>query len=72
MMKLKGAAFVLSALTALLVAGCDNEHHATANKQPFSVEIYKDYVTGCEYVNGGGYGGLTPRVDGTGAHIGCN
>ena len=33
--------------------------------------LYTDYGTGCQYLRAGIFGGLIPRVDGKGNHIGC-
>lgn len=33
--------------------------------------LYTDHLTGCQYI-GNLFGGLIPRVDGMGWHLGCN
>lgn len=33
--------------------------------------LFVDNLTGCQYLKGGFFGGVTPRVDGNGSQIGC-
>lgn len=35
------------------------------------LSLYTDHLTGCQYLEGGMFGGLTPRRDGQGNHVGC-
>jgi hypothetical protein len=34
--------------------------------------VYTDHLTGCQYLKGGAFGGMTPRLDGAGRQVGCN
>jgi len=33
------------------------------------MQLYTDHKTGCQYLSGGLFGGITPRVDENGKHI---
>ena len=33
--------------------------------------LYVDHMTGCHYLEAGYIGGITPRLDGQGRHVGC-
>lgn len=40
-------------------------------KERSGLTLYTDNLTGCQYIKGGIFGGMMPRVDGDGTHIGC-
>ena len=42
-----------------------------SNRDRSGLVLYRDHMTGCEYIKGGLIGGITPRLDGNGNHIGC-
>jgi hypothetical protein len=44
-----------------------------ANKERSGLVLYTDHGTGCQYIKPGSLfgGGLTPRLDGDGRHVGC-
>lgn len=33
--------------------------------------LHTDNLTGCQYLKAGSLGGITPRLDGDGKHVGC-
>lgn len=42
------------------------------NGERSGMVLYTDNMTGCQYLEAGIIGGMTPRLDGTGKHVGCN
>jgi len=41
------------------------------NKERSGLTRYKDHGTGCQYLKGGFFGSITPRLDYHGNHVGC-
>lgn len=62
-----GSFLVLLIADSLVFARDDSDPAGTARS---GMLIRTDNLTGCQYLRAGS-GGLTPRVDGAGRHIGC-
>lgn len=43
-----------------------------ANSERSGMRLFTDNLTGCQYLQAGLFGGMSPRTDGTGKHVGCN
>lgn len=63
------ARIVLLASFILLTACGGVQEDPTTGERYESLYIYRDDVTGCQYLKAGGYGGITPRMDADGNHI---
>lgn len=44
----------------------------TANKERSGMRLFTDYGTGCQYLQAGLFGGMTPRWNHAGDHVGCH
>ena len=63
--------------TLLVVSWCSDSMRSYddtddyKNKRHSGLGLYTDNLTGCQYIKGGRFGGITPRIDGDGNHLGC-
>jgi len=55
---------------ALLLMPYDNTDDVL-NETRSGMSLYTDNLTGCQYLKAGFFGGIVPRVNGNGRHIGC-
>jgi len=73
----KGMLYPLLAAVAVgVLSGALTPYDATdhaVNGKRSGMLLYTDYGTGCQYLSAGTFGGgLTPRLDGRGRHVGCH
>ncbi len=64
----------LVVLVFLFVCGCVDSDDTDGPDGPSGLTLVTDHKTGCQYVGFRGLygaGGITPRVDGHGHHVGC-
>lgn len=57
-----------------LFRGCRSYHPEDNTDSPThysQMNLHTDHLTGCQYL-GQTWGGLTPRLDGHGHHVGCH
>ena len=47
----------------------DTDNAATEERS--GLGLYTDNFTGCQYLSSDFMGGITPRLDGSGRHVGC-
>ena len=66
--------FILFVLVLSWLTTCQpyNSTDDVNNEVRSGMSLHTDYATGCQYLSRGYFSGLVPRVDGSGAHVGCN
>lgn len=62
--------WVLVMIIYAITGHFDKDNTDSPNKRS-GMQLYTDYLTGCQYLQGKRSGGLTPRKDGQGNHVGC-
>ena len=66
---------VIVFLLAFFIASMstEREYDSTDNgKERSGLSLYTDHMTGCQYLEAGRMGGITPRLNGYGEHVGCH
>lgn len=63
----------LAVLATLALVGCDEDTPASGSRWSAGPELMvtTDHATGCQYLTRYSGGGITPRRDGMGQHMGC-
>lgn len=57
-------------IAASLSAGCNPKDDTDPPEGRSGLALHTDALTGCQYL-AKPFGGITPRVDGKGRHLGC-
>lgn len=60
---------IIFALLSWMQPYDDSDDEANGKRSNMSLRV--DYGTGCQYLGTGLFGGLTPRLDKDGRHVGC-
>jgi hypothetical protein len=69
-----GGGLVVFLVTWLVVSHWSTPYDNTddqLNGERSGMGLYTDNLTGCQYLSSGFLGGITPRLDSDGKHVGC-
>lgn len=63
-------ALVLFAALIVGLSSCQPKDDTDPHDGRSGMSLHTDHLTGCQYLSKP-FGGITPRVDGEGRHVGC-